>query len=86
MPIFEFWIGLLAVAFGIGFGLIAGLFILICASHTREDHFTDTTYWVDDDGISFPGNRPAGPVVVGDNVEMEFFEGDNQIKNIHAYL
>ena len=88
LPIFQLWIGLLAVAFGIGFGIIAGIFILILASHTRDDHFTDTTYWVDDDGISFPGNRIVGPTVpaAGDQVEMEFYEGDNQIKNKHAYL
>jgi len=86
LPIFQLWIGLLAVAFGIGFGIVAGLFILILASHTRDDHFTDTTYWVDDDGISFPGNRPVPVPVVGGQVEMEFYEGDNQIKNKHAYL
>lgn len=86
LPIFTFWIGLLAVAFGVGFGIVAGIFIMIFASHTRDDHFTDTTYWVDDDGISFPGNvRPPAPVA-GSNVEMEFYEGDNQIKNKHAYL
>ena len=80
---FEILMGLMSIAFGIGIGLILGLLFLCTGQHTRRDHFTDYTYWMDDDGISY--SKPSSvPVPVAspapgpsNNVEMEFFEGDN---------
>lgn len=66
--------GLLSIGMGLGFGLIAGIFIVLFVAHKRQDHFTDTTYWVDDDGISFANfTKPVVPVLNGENAEMEFF-------------
>ena len=56
--------GLLSIGIGLVFGLLAAIFIVICAAHEREDHFTDATYWVWDDGISYPGAKPLAPVAV----------------------
>ena len=39
------------MAMGVGFGLIAGVLCMLVAGHTRDDHFTDATYWEQDDGI-----------------------------------
>jgi len=36
---------LVSAAMGIGFGALAGAIILAVSSHTREDNFTDYTYW-----------------------------------------
>lgn len=39
------------MAMGVGFGLIAGVLCMLVSGHTRDDHFTDNTYWQQDDGI-----------------------------------
>jgi hypothetical protein len=44
----------LSAGFGIAFGIITGLFVLLTTNHERLDHFTDYTYWVPDDGIRYP--------------------------------
>lgn len=44
-PALEFASGCIAMGIGIGFGLIAGVFILLCGKHQRDDHFDDYTYW-----------------------------------------
>lgn len=60
-------ISLISAAMGIGFGLIAGLLVMLVSGHTREDHFHDFTYWLRDDGIRYDIGDPALP-----GVEMNF--------------
>ena len=43
----------LSAGFGIAFGIVTGLFVLLTTNHERLDHFTDYTYWVPDDGIRY---------------------------------
>lgn len=38
---------------GLLFGAAAGLVIMAVGTHTRQDHFDDFTYWLDDDGIRY---------------------------------
>jgi hypothetical protein len=51
-PGYQMAIALISAAIGIGFGLIAGLLILIVNRQQTNEHFTDVTYWVNDDGIT----------------------------------
>ncbi len=40
-----------------GFGIIAGLLILLVSSQKGTEHFTDRTYWNSDDGITGKARR-----------------------------
>jgi len=42
-----------AISAGIGLvaGMIAGIFVLLFNRQTREGHFEDKEYWINDDGI-----------------------------------
>jgi len=51
--VFSWIISLISLPMGLLFGVLAGFFIFVIASHRREDHFDDLTYWVNDDGIRF---------------------------------
>jgi hypothetical protein len=44
--------GLICAGFGLGFGLITGILIVLVNGHGRNHHFADRTYWVMEDGIS----------------------------------
>ena len=44
--------GLICAGFGLGFGLITGILIVLVNGHDRNHHFADRTYWVMEDGIS----------------------------------
>lgn len=47
------------------FGAGAGLFIFLVASHRREDHFDDFTYWLEDDGIRALDQTPHKQSEIG---------------------
>ncbi len=53
-PALEFASGCIAMGIGIGFGLIAGIFVMVLAKHERADHFDDYVYWEKDDGLRYP--------------------------------
>lgn len=73
--IFGFTDGLISAAMGIGFGVIAGLLVMLAGGHIRENHFTDATYWIADDGIRFMEKE----------VKMVVRE-HSKIKNKYSYL
>ncbi len=60
---FDLAMALLAAGFGLAFGILIGVFVLICGKHETEDHFDDYTYWVPDDGIRYPRMIPDIPIV-----------------------
>ena len=75
----------LSAGMGIGFGLLAGCWVCLCAKQDKYDHFEDYTYWVPDDGIRYPR----------DDVDQEYSEDPGDIfvketnvnvKGKHAYL
>jgi len=45
-------IGLICAGFGLAFGLVIGILILLVNSHLRYHHFADRTYWMMEDSIS----------------------------------
>lgn len=51
--VYEFVTGLISIPMGLGFGILAGIFVMLVSAHFREDHFTDGTYWLKDDGIRY---------------------------------
>lgn len=50
-PIYQFVIGLISAAIGLGIGLIAGLLIYFVTRHQTYEHYTDRTYWILNDKI-----------------------------------
>jgi len=59
---FDLAIAAISTGIGLGFGLLAGLFIMCTARHQKEDHFDDYTYWVPDDGIRYPREIVPAPI------------------------
>lgn len=57
--VFSWVISLISMPMGIIFGVLAGVFIILVSGHTREDHFNDYAYWLEDDGISYIKNELA---------------------------
>ena len=53
---YDLAMALMCAAFGVGFGLVIGLFFFCFAKHDKEQHFTDFTYWDEYDGLRFPEN------------------------------
>lgn len=53
-PGYQLLIGVISAGIGLGFGILAGLIIYLLSGHTSDDHFADRTYWINDDGISYP--------------------------------
>lgn len=51
--VYGFVDGLISAAMGIGFGLIAGIFVMLVSSHESKHHFTDYSYWLPSDGIRY---------------------------------
>lgn len=49
--VFSWVMSLISAPMGFLFGLLAGALCMAVAYHTRNDHFTDFTYWSNDDGI-----------------------------------
>ena len=49
--VFSWVMSLISAPMGFLFGLLAGALCMAVAYHTRNDHFTDFTYWINDDGI-----------------------------------
>jgi len=87
---YDLAMALLSAAFGLGFGILAGIFVLLTTNHERLDHFTDYTYWVPDDGIRYPLQVPAAPIVpviepVADT-DIYVKETIVNVKAKHAYL
>jgi hypothetical protein len=52
---------------GIAFGILAGIFVLCVNNHSKFDHFTDKTYWIYDDGISYKRGQVPTPITQGNN-------------------
>ena len=76
--VYGFVDGLIAMCMGIGFGLLAGIFVLLFSSHEYKHHFTDYSYWLPSDGIRFSGDE-------NDDEEYEAIE-HSKIKHKHAYI
>jgi hypothetical protein len=47
-------IAVISAGIGLGFGLLSGGLIYLVSGHKSEDHFTDRTYWINDDGLTYP--------------------------------
>ena len=69
-PVLDFASAWISAALGIGFGLIAGIFVFCLARHERADHFDDYTYWEKDDGLRYPVGAPA-PIVVDTQIGVK---------------
>ena len=83
-PVISFTIGCISMGIGIFFGCLAGLFLFLFAKQENDEHFHDFTYWVNDDGISYP--------FVNEKKSMEtsmtfnrIIESNKDIKRKHAY-
>jgi hypothetical protein len=55
-PGYQLLAAAISAGIGLGVGVIAGLIILLVSSQKGSEHFTDRTYWVNDDGIV---NKPT---------------------------
>lgn len=53
-PGYQMLIAVISAGIGLGFGIIAGLIIYPFSGHRSKDHFSDRTYWISDNGISYP--------------------------------
>jgi hypothetical protein len=51
IQVFSWVISLISLSMGLIFGLLAGVFCFLVASHLKEDHFDDFTYWLNSDGL-----------------------------------
>ncbi len=51
-PGYELLICGISAGIGLGFGAIIGLVVAAISGQTREGHFEDKEYWINDDGIS----------------------------------
>lgn len=50
---YNLLIAVISAGFGIVFGIVIGILLLITGRHKRYEHFHDYTYWVPDDGIRY---------------------------------
>lgn len=82
--VYEFTDGLISIAFGVAFGSIVGLLVLLVAGHERKDHFTDTAYWMSGDGIRYK-KKDGTEVEDEDEIEVDAIE-HSRIKNKHSYI
>lgn len=55
---------LISLPMGLLFGAGAGLLCMAVASHRRDDHFDDFTYWVNDDGLRMFVDGPSTEIGV----------------------
>lgn len=53
-PGYQMLIAVISAGIGLGFGILAGLIIYPFSGHRSKDHFSDRTYWISDNGISYP--------------------------------
>ncbi len=51
-PGYQMAIAMISAGIGLGFGIIAGLLILLVNRQSTKEHFTDVTYWANDDGLN----------------------------------
>jgi len=71
-PVLDFASAWISAALGIGFGLIAGIFVFCLARHERADHFDDYTYWEKDDGLRYPSGAPVpAPIIVDTQIGVK---------------
>lgn len=61
---YELLMAVISAGIAIGFGVIIGLIIYAVNGHISYEHYTDRTYWISDDGISYrskilPTNTPT---------------------------
>ena len=83
--VYEFTDGLISIAFGVAFGAIVGIFVLLLAGHERKDHFTDTAYWMSGDGIRYKKKVGTEEIDDEDEIEVDAIE-HSRIKNKHSYI
>lgn len=50
------------------FGVLIGALCMAVASHTRQDHFDDFTYWTNDDGLRMFEGKPTLAVPTASNI------------------
>ncbi len=50
-PGYELLISVISAGLGLASGILSGLFVLLCNNQTREGHFEDKEYWINDDGL-----------------------------------
>lgn len=75
--VFSWIMSLISLPMGLAFGLVAGALCAAVATHRREDHFDDFTYWYNDDGIRMFRDGEA---------EIGVRERSHIIKERKAYL
>ena len=67
-PGYELLISVISAGLGLVSGIISGLFVLLFNRQSRDGHFEDKEYWINDDGI-FTGAKE------GPGVELELIIG-----------
>ena len=82
---YDLAMALLCAAMGLAFGIIIGLIMFCSHRHEKEQHFTDFTYWNEEDGIRYP------VVLIEDeyseeDVEIFIKESVANVKVKHSYL
>jgi hypothetical protein len=75
--VFSWIVSLISFPMGLIFGLLAGVFCFLVATHLKEDHFDDFTYWVNNDGLKS---------VKGVENDLAVNYKTNTIKGKRAYL
>ena len=80
-------IAVAAISVGIAIvsAIFAGILIFLCAKQEVDEHFHDFTYWLNDDGISYPRADERDSM----ETSLTFIrvkETNKDIKMKHAYL
>jgi ammonia channel protein AmtB len=80
-PVFSWIVSLISLSMGAIFGLLVGLLCYLVATHLKEDHFDDFTYWINDDGL-----RAVQDAMVTNENDAGIRIKSNIIKGKRAYL
>lgn len=52
-PGYQMLIAVISAGIGLGFGLISAIFVNCFSSQKSNEQFTDRTYWISDDGLTY---------------------------------
>lgn len=52
-PGYQMLIAVISAGIGLGFGVISAIFVNLFSSQKSNEQFTDRTYWISDDGLTY---------------------------------